>query len=155
LLGTAARRSSRQHPSYYRRAGLPAATCSDDLPSPTRWAVAHDLETLAWITGADGRHTRAARLLGAARTIWRSAGTLPSGPSYLASFHDHCEHQARTALGDKEFTAAFQHGTRFTPDQAIDYALDQTSELTTQSSPHRQPPTSLTVSECQVVALAG
>jgi hypothetical protein len=108
------------------RDGIPAAQHIGD-----RWALAHYLETLAWIAGADGQHTRAARLLGAAHTVWRSTGTPFSGPRYLASFHEHCEQQARTALGDEQFTAAFQHGTHFTPDQAIDYALKTCQEATT------------------------
>ncbi|MFC0435632.1 hypothetical protein [Kutzneria buriramensis] len=115
----------RQEACRLIRDGIPAAQHIGD-----RWVVAHYLETLAWIAGADGQHTRAARLLGAAHPVWRSAGAPPSGPRYLASFHDHCEHQVRTVLGDERFTAAFQHGTRFTLDQAIDYALEDTSDPT-------------------------
>ncbi|MBB5889915.1 non-specific serine/threonine protein kinase [Kutzneria kofuensis] len=126
----------RQEASTLIRDGIPAALRIGD-----RWVVAHYLETLAWIAGTDGQHTRAARLLGAAHTTWRSMGAPPSGPRYLASVHNRCEQQALSALGDERFAAAFQHGTRFTLDQAIGYALDQTSELTTQSGPHRQPPT--------------
>jgi hypothetical protein len=115
--------------------GLPAARQLSD-----RWVLAHYLETLAWITGADGQHARAARLLGAAHTVWRSTGTSPSGPGYLApSHHDHCEQQVRAALGDEHFTAAFQHGTHFTLDQAIDYALEDTSEQTTTAQPAPAP----------------
>ncbi|MBP2328611.1 non-specific serine/threonine protein kinase [Kibdelosporangium banguiense] len=113
----------RQQATRLIRDGLPATQQFDD-----RWALAHNLETLAWITEADGRHTRAARLLGAAHTIWRTTGTLPCGPRFFVPFHDHCKHHIRAALGDDQFTAAFQHGTRFTPDQAIDYALEETSE---------------------------
>ncbi|MFC0114025.1 ATP-binding protein [Kibdelosporangium aridum] len=119
----------RQQAARLIRKGLPAARQFDD-----RWALAHHLETLAWIAGADGRHARATRLLGAAHTIWRSTGTPQSGPRYLASSHDRCEQQVRDALGDEQFTTAFQHGTRFTPDQAIDYALE-TSEPTTAAQP--------------------
>jgi predicted ATPase len=116
------------------REGLLAAHQFDD-----RWALAHYLETLAWIAEADGRHARAARLLGAAHTVWHSTGTPPSGPRFLAPFHDHCEQDVRTALGDEQFTTAFQHGTRFTPDQAIDYTLE-TSDITTTAQP-APPPT--------------
>ncbi|WP_125727518.1 tetratricopeptide repeat protein [Kibdelosporangium aridum] len=119
----------RQQAARLIRKGLPAARQFDD-----RWALAHHLETLAWIAGADGRHARATRLLGAAHTIWRSTGTPQSGPRYLAFSHDRCEQQVRDALGDEQFTTAFQHGTRLTPDQAIDYALE-TSEPTTAAQP--------------------
>ncbi|RSM67910.1 hypothetical protein DMH04_47945 [Kibdelosporangium aridum] len=112
------------------REGLPAAQQSDD-----QWVLAHYLEMLGWITGAEGQHARAARLLGAAHTVWRSTGMPPSGPRYLAPSHDHCEHVARHALGDEQFTAAFQHGTRLTPDQASETATSQPEPHTSTSRP--------------------
>jgi predicted ATPase len=115
----------RQEARRVIREGLPAARRFDD-----RWILAHYLEMLAWIAGADGHHTRAARLLGAADTVWRSTGMPPSGPRYLAPSHDHCQHATQHALGDKQFTASFQHGNRLTLEQAIDYALDDTNETT-------------------------
>jgi hypothetical protein len=51
-----------------------------------------------------------------------------SGPSYLAPSHDRCEHLARHALGNEQFTAAFQYGTRLTSEQAIDYALETSTD---------------------------
>ncbi|WP_211763418.1 ATP-binding protein [Kutzneria sp. CA-103260] len=87
------------------------------------WALAHCLETLAWVAGADGLHTRAARLLGATHGVWRSTGTPSSGPRYLTSWHDRCEQDARVALGDKQFGVAFRQGARFGIDHAVSYAL--------------------------------
>lgn len=113
----------RQEAHKLIREGLPAARRFDD-----RWILAHYLEMLAWITGADGHHARAVRLLGAAHTVWRSTGIPPTGPRYLAPSHERCEHAARHALGDKQFTASFQHGTRLTLERAIDYALDDPGE---------------------------
>jgi predicted ATPase/DNA-binding CsgD family transcriptional regulator len=135
------------------RESLPAAQHVDD-----RWVIAHHITTLAWISGADGQHERAARLLGAAHTVWRSTGTPPSGPRYLAPFHDRCEHQVRAALGDERFTAAFQHGTRLSLDQAIDCALRDIGQPP--STVHPAPastrrPVSLTSRENQVAELAG
>jgi predicted ATPase len=122
----------RQEAHRLIREGLPAARRFDD-----RWILAHYLEMLAWITGADGHNARAARLLGAVHMIWRSTGMPPSGPRYLAPSHDHCEHAARHALGDKQFTASFQHGIRLTLDQAIEYADDNHETVTAQ--PHSPP----------------
>jgi non-specific serine/threonine protein kinase len=122
----------RQEARRLIREGLPVARRFDD-----RWILAHYLEMLAWITGADGHHARAARLLGAAHTVWLSTGMPSSGPRYLAPSHDHCAHVARYALRDKQFTASFQHGTRLTPDQAIDYALDETATAQPQPPPSR------------------
>ncbi|GAA3434906.1 LuxR family transcriptional regulator [Kutzneria kofuensis] len=115
----------RQEACRLIRDGIPAALRIGDW-----WVVAHYLETLAWIAGADGLHTRAARLLGAAHAIWRSAGTPSSGPRYLASIHDRCQQHALSVLGNEQFTAAFRHGARFTLDQAIEYALEDTSDRT-------------------------
>jgi non-specific serine/threonine protein kinase len=116
----------RQEAHELIREGLPAARRFDD-----RWILAHYLEMSAWLTGADGHHTRAARLLGAADTVWRSTGIPPSGPRYLAPSHDHCEHATRHALGDSEFTTSFHRGTRLTLEQAISYALADTSQTST------------------------
>jgi hypothetical protein len=102
------------------------------------------MEMLGWITGAEGQHARAAHLLGAAHTNWRSTGMSPSGPRYLAPSHDHCEHVARHALGDEQFTTAFQHGTRLTPDQAVDCALDRAhGTATARPGPHPSAPAGL------------
>jgi len=121
-----------------------------------RWALAHCLERLVWIAEADGRHDRAARLLGAAHTAWRSTG-MPSGPRYLAPAHDRCEQDVRTALEDEEFTAAFQHGMRLTLEQAIECALDAAGERTIATGPASAPadlPATLTRRERQVAELA-
>ncbi|GAB3900039.1 hypothetical protein GCM10029964_086830 [Kibdelosporangium lantanae] len=112
----------RQEADKLIREGIPAAQRAED-----QWVLAHYLEMLGWILGADGHHTRAARLLGAAHTVWRSTGMPLSGPGYLAPSHDQCERIARHALGDQQFTAAFQHGTRFTSAQAVNYALGTTN----------------------------
>ncbi len=128
----------RQQAGKLIREGLPAAQQTED-----QWVLAHYLEMLGWIVGADGHHARAARLLGAAHTVWRCTGMPLSGPGYLAPSHDQCERVARHALGNEQFTKAFQHGTRFTSEQAIDYALETTSQppaaVQPVSPPHDQP----------------
>jgi predicted ATPase/DNA-binding CsgD family transcriptional regulator len=143
----------RREASRLIREGIPAAQQFGD-----RWVLAHCIEVLAWIADADGRHGRAARLLGVAHTVWRSTGTPPSGPKYLNPCHERCEQAVRTALGNEEFTAAFQHGMRFTLEQAIGYVLDATSERTT-TVPSAPAPADLSATltrrERQVAELAG
>jgi non-specific serine/threonine protein kinase len=85
------------------------------------WRIAHCLEGLAWNAAAAGEHERAARLLGAARTLWHSPGTPAAGA--LVHPHGRYEAQVRQALGESAFTTAFQHGAALTTDQAIAYAL--------------------------------
>jgi hypothetical protein len=102
-----------------------------------RWGMAHNLEILAWIAEADGRCERATRLLGAANRIWRSVGTPPARLIYLAPSHDQCQERARRALGDENFTAIFDEGTRLTLEEAIAYVSEETTAAI--KSPPKQP----------------
>jgi predicted ATPase len=102
-----------------------------------QWGMAHNLEILAWIAEADGRCEHATRLLGAANRIWRSVGTPPARLIYLAPSHDQCQERARRALGDENFTAIFDEGTRLTLEEAIAYVSEETTEAI--KSPPKQP----------------
>lgn len=84
------------------------------------------IETLAWVAGSAQDHARAASLLGAAHSIWRSLGTDINafGPE-LADHHVACERQARRALRDPAFRAAFERGLRPTVEEAIGFAGEQ------------------------------
>jgi predicted ATPase len=93
-----------------------------------QWGMAHNLEILAWIAQEDGRDEHAARLLGAANRIWRSVGTPPAKLRYLAPSHDQCQERARRALGDANFTAMFDEGTRLTLEEAIVYVPEEATE---------------------------
>jgi hypothetical protein len=93
-------------------------------PFTHRWGLAHSIEMLSWIAAAEGHHERAARLLGAADSIWRSTGVLPTTLRHLAPSHHQCERQTRRSLGDEQFAIAFREGTRLTIDEAIAYALE-------------------------------
>ncbi|MFD4603048.1 LuxR C-terminal-related transcriptional regulator [Streptomyces sp. NPDC058464] len=87
--------------------------------------VARMLELLAWATAADGRHTRAAGLLGAARALWRGVGTSVAafGPR-MAEYHEHCEQTALRVLGRTRYAQLFTEGERHdTPALAVPYAL--------------------------------
>jgi predicted ATPase len=92
-------------------------------PLHDRRGIANCVEVLAWAAAKSGRNDRAARLLGAGHTIWRSIGTSPSRLRHLAGAHERYEQDARRSLGDAAFTTAFNEGTQFTLDQAIAYAL--------------------------------
>ncbi|MGP4027098.1 ATP-binding protein [Actinomadura sp. 3N407] len=92
-----------------------------------RWGLIQCLETLAWTAGADGRHKRAARLLGAAGRLWRALDIPPLGLRALAHSHRDCDAQARRELGERAFTTAYRSGSRLDLDGAIAYALDDVS----------------------------
>lgn len=93
-------------------------------------AVGLTLEHLAWATASGGEHLRAARLLGAAGALWRSAGTaLHAFDPQMADDHRRCEEQVVEALGRPVYVDALAEGADFdTPAKAIEYTLDSGAE---------------------------
>ncbi|MER6951800.1 LuxR C-terminal-related transcriptional regulator [Nonomuraea sp. NPDC000554] len=112
-------RGEQDRASALVRNGLTIMRSLDD-----QWGVAACLEVLAWVEAADGRDERAARLFGAAGTVWQVMGTSLPAFQPFAEFHNLCETQLRMSLGHAGYTAAFQRGAELTADQAVDYALD-------------------------------
>ena len=88
------------------------------------------VEALACIAAARGQPERAAVLLGAADALRRPTGTTAGSFQTLAEDQRVCEHQARQALGDQAFEAAFGHGLQLPAEEAVNYALE----------PQEQPP---------------
>jgi predicted ATPase/DNA-binding NarL/FixJ family response regulator len=91
-----------------------------------RVGIAQCLEVLGWIATAESAYDRAARLLGAAGSVWKQAGAalFPD----LAVFHDRCAAQARRAIGARAFTEAVRQGAHQTLDDAVAYALAEKPE---------------------------
>ncbi|MFG3441358.1 LuxR C-terminal-related transcriptional regulator [Nonomuraea sp. NPDC047897] len=90
--------------------------------------VGVNLEVLAWIAAAEGRHERAARLLGILDTVWQAVGAPLSGYGHLAHYHDECVRLTRKALGAAAFDTAFEQGVRLSYDEALAYALREGEE---------------------------
>lgn len=88
-----------------------------------RWGAAHCLEMLAWVAAARHDSARAARLFGAAHTLWRSTGTPPAELNHIAPKHKLGKQRAHSELGNETFNALFDEGARFTDDEAVTYAL--------------------------------
>ncbi|SCG76935.1 BTAD domain-containing putative transcriptional regulator [Micromonospora coxensis] len=91
-------------------------------------AVALALEGMAGATSLGGHHRRAARLLGAARTLREAAGApLPAGEQ-----HDvrRITSRVRDALGGEEFAAELSHGAQLDLDEP---ALDGVGKKTVSS----------------------
>ncbi len=89
--------------------------------------TANCLWGLALAAGAEGRHARAANLLGAAAACFDASGT-----KLLPAFDR--EHQAlvsaaSAALGADRFEAEHQHGAALTPAEALELAFSQTASL--------------------------
>jgi non-specific serine/threonine protein kinase len=86
------------------------------------WSLLLCLERLA-ATGASHEQHWAARLLAAAES-WRAAVGLPR-PQVEETRYKSAIAAARAALGEDTFTAAWNAGSSFSPEQAIAVALDQ------------------------------
>jgi predicted ATPase/DNA-binding SARP family transcriptional activator len=93
---------------------LESLTAARKLGDPQ--AVAQALTGLAGAQALGGQPDRAAQLLGAADTAWRSAGArLPLRDN---ADMNRITAMTRRALGEAAFTAGFQNGRRLRPEQA-------------------------------------
>jgi non-specific serine/threonine protein kinase len=85
--------------------------------------IAYALELFGWLAAGDGRHERAAWLLGAAEPLWMSSGSRLSSTAILEGFHQEAERAARQALGERRFAALATAGARRPLDVVIDHAI--------------------------------
>jgi non-specific serine/threonine protein kinase len=104
--------------------------CSCEQMGST-WCV----EALAWIAASQHQYERAAVLLGAATALWRSMGTTLDSHQHLVGYHRDCERQARQALDETAFQAAYHRGLDLPAEDAFACALQQPPE-----KPQKKPP---------------
>jgi non-specific serine/threonine protein kinase len=83
------------------------------------------VEALAWIAASRQQYKRAAVLLGAASGPLRSMGTTLDDNLHVAGYHRDCERQARKALGETAFQAAYHRGLDLSAEDVLTYALQQ------------------------------
>jgi predicted ATPase/DNA-binding NarL/FixJ family response regulator len=107
-----------------------AAACGRDALRLARafdeqWVIAFGIEILAWTANSDREHLRAARLFGAADSIWRRIGAPMLGMRHLISCHEQCKQQVRQLIGDETFDGEFHTGAQMTVHQAVAYALGE------------------------------
>ena len=86
--------------------------------------VAESIELLALCAAAQGKPERTARLLGTASFLREAIGA-PLPPAARAD-HERGITEARAALNEKAFTAAWSEGQAMTLKQAVAYALNET-----------------------------
>jgi predicted ATPase/DNA-binding CsgD family transcriptional regulator len=117
------------------------------------------VEALAWIAAARHEYERAAVLLGAVTGLLLSMGTTLDGNQHVADCHRDCERQARQALGEGAFQAAYHRGLELPAEDVRAYALQQPQEKP-REKPQKKPPapevaggTPLTARELQVARL--
>ncbi|QFY12132.1 AAA family ATPase [Nonomuraea phyllanthi] len=87
--------------------------------------IALCIEALAWAAAITLETERAARLFGAAHSLWRKAGSSLVECVYLQRFRAPYEKRARDALGDDAYTVLFDEGQELNMDDAIRYALQE------------------------------
>ena len=132
-----------------------------------RMGAAYCMEALAWIAASAHQYERAAVLLGAAAaaaSLMRSLGTTLDSNQPMAGYQRDCERQARQALGEQAFPAAYHRGLQLPAEDALAYALQQPpdkppkqpSAPTVSAAPGQiapEPPAPLTPRELQVARL--
>lgn len=111
-------------PAEAKELTVSALSILQSFRDPT--GVAKMIEQLAWITASDGDHQRAGRLLGAARSLLRDAGTgITMVEPLVKEHHARCEAEVLDALGRTACEQALAYGGAIDgPAQAIAYALE-------------------------------
>jgi predicted ATPase/DNA-binding NarL/FixJ family response regulator len=89
------------------------------------------VEALAWIAASRDQYERAAVLIGAATGLLRSMGATLDSNQHMAGYHRDCERQARQALGEAAFQAAYNRGLDLPVEDVLACALQE---------PQRKPP---------------
>src|SRR5215217_2660055 len=91
-----------------------------------RGNIACILEALGVVAGARGEAIRAARLLGASEALISAIG-LRGHPYYRPdrALYERINAGARSTIGDEAYEAAFSEGRAMSPEQAIEYALEE------------------------------
>ncbi|GAA2097117.1 LuxR C-terminal-related transcriptional regulator [Streptomyces albiaxialis] len=82
------------------------------------------LELLAWYAEEDGRHERAAALLGAAQAIWDRIGCAMFGAEVLLVDHRAAVAAARAALGDAAYERCHARGAALDTASAVTFAVE-------------------------------
>jgi non-specific serine/threonine protein kinase len=112
------------------------------------------IELLALIAASAGEAKRAAKLWGAAQTIWVSTGRRFFGSQSWQDPHRQHEARAREALGDDVYDAEFRSGIQLTLDEAVAYAVGRTSAgAAPRTAPAQPDKSALTRRESQVAEL--
>jgi DNA-binding NarL/FixJ family response regulator len=93
-----------------------------------------NLAALAWVAAEDGRHERAARLLGTFETFSQeprsrqAVGAQVAGYRHLRRYQEQCVADLRRVLGDTAFEGLVRNGAQLDVGRALAYALEETAE---------------------------
>ncbi len=89
-----------------------------------QWIIPRAIGGLAGAAVLAGNYVRAARLFGATAAMRGVSGIKEAARSFRVMY-ERDEAEARTALGDETFAAAWAEGRAMTVEQAVAYALDE------------------------------
>lgn len=103
------------------------AMISDALGRSTslgdQFAMALELETLAWLAAIQFDFDRATTVLGGAELIWRMASTPVEKMPGVRDFRAEGVRQVRETIGDAAFDGGFSKGLAMRPGDVVDFAL--------------------------------
>jgi predicted ATPase/DNA-binding NarL/FixJ family response regulator len=136
-----------------RATGLQQQSLRLRARSNERMGTTWCLEALAWIAASRHQYERAAVLLGAATGLLQSMGTSLDGFEHLTGFQRDCERQARQALGEAAFRAAYHRGVDLPAADVLAYALQQPPDKPPAKPPAVSDGLPLTARELQVARL--
>jgi predicted ATPase/DNA-binding CsgD family transcriptional regulator len=91
--------------------------------------MAYPLDGAAWIAAAQGRHARAAWILGAADPVWRIASGRLAGNPGLEACHAAAEQTARTTLGEGLYLATYRKGAEWPLPEIVRLVIDDADDL--------------------------
>jgi non-specific serine/threonine protein kinase len=115
-----------------------------------RLAITLGVDTLAWIAERQGRDERAARLFGAAASLYESIGGSPDNFATVSGPHHRHLAATRDALAPGQFDTEFAAGRALPIDEALDLALETDSSVPARDPAAASP---LTRREAEVAAL--
>ena len=117
-----------------------------------RMGIAVGLDSLGRVATAEGKGESAALLLGAAEAIWDVVGMSETGnPFAFAPSRSDGLKQARKLLGKERFRDLFRRGSQLGVEDAVRFALGETSDAQPPSAPVE--PSALTRRELEVADL--
>ena len=105
--------------------------------------MAYCLEVLGWLAARGARFEQAARLLGAADSLWRGTGNRLSGIAVMEEIRQRAVDQARAALGGAAYATAHAQGGALELNTVVACALDERplEERVPSSRPSARPAT--------------
>ncbi|WP_419999975.1 LuxR C-terminal-related transcriptional regulator [Streptomyces boninensis] len=117
--------------------------------------IAFSIDTFGWIAAAEGRHKRAAPLLGAADRLWERFHDPRLGIPAMHQAHDAAVAASRTALGKRRFEELYATGAALPIQEAVDRAISdpRTASGKERSGGARGGWAALTVREREIAAL--